>query len=229
MFGHCRCCRGLFVALAVAACTVAASAQTPHTISLRGGESMVVLKLVNPGARPLILTGITLAPEHNPAGLALLKVPMPVTVPPRNQEPTCVAVTFAVDDKGAMDRVPGSVVTLVFTSRDGRTWRMPLRVEVASEIPKRHALLQNHPNPFNSSTIIRYWVSGRKSQRVTLTVFNLLGQRVRTLVDEDLAAGRYEVTWDGRDAHGQPVASGVYTYTLEVDRFVAKRRLTVLK
>ena len=63
-----------------------------------------------------------------------------------------------------------------------------------------------------------------------LSLFNSLGQKVRVLVDEHRAAGRFEEIWDGTDANGQPVASGVYIYLLEAgDKFTQDRKMTLLE
>lgn len=79
--------------------------------------------------------------------------------------------------------------------------------------PTVFVLYQNYPNPFNPETRLRYQLT--QPNRVLLQVFNLLGQEVRTLVDENKPAGFYEETWDGKDNHGLRVASGVYLYKLE--------------
>ncbi|MFQ5768938.1 MAG: FlgD immunoglobulin-like domain containing protein [bacterium] len=94
-------------------------------------------------------------------------------------------------------------------------------------IPAQFRLLQNYPNPFNPETRISYEVA--KPARVVLQVMNLLGQEVRTLVDEEKPAGFYEVMWDGRDNHGQRVASGVYLYRLETRGFVQTRKMVLLQ
>lgn len=86
-------------------------------------------------------------------------------------------------------------------------------------IPKAYSLSQNYPNPFNPTTVIRYQLAadcGRPSA-VTLQVYNILGQEVRTLVDGKQPAGNYQVLWDGRDGLGKDVSSGVYFYRLKVD------------
>jgi Flp pilus assembly protein TadG len=78
----------------------------------------------------------------------------------------------------------------------------------ASTLPKEFALQQNYPNPFNPSTTIRYALPVQSV--VTLEVFNVLGQRVRTLVSDIQAAGYRTMEWDGRSNSGQQLASGVY-------------------
>ena len=96
-----------------------------------------------------------------------------------------------------------------------------------NNIPKQFALHQNYPNPFNPETSIRY--SASKPARVMLRIMNLLDQEVRTLVNEEKPVGCYEVTWDGKDDHGQRVASGVYLYRLGSRDFVQTRKMIFLK
>ena len=99
-----------------------------------------------------------------------------------------------------------------------------LEVTVA---PERFALLQNYPNPGNPSTVISYTLA--ENSKVNLTIYNTLGQAVRTLVDGHQTANIYKVVWDGRDDSGKEVASGVYFYRLVAGKFSATKRLIVLK
>ncbi len=85
-------------------------------------------------------------------------------------------------------------------------------VEVYVPLPTAFGLEQNYPNPFNPKTTIIYTVP--TTADVMLTVYNLLGQQVATLVDETKPAGRYSIDWSGRNKNGSPVASGVYIYRL---------------
>lgn len=94
-------------------------------------------------------------------------------------------------------------------------------------VPDRYVLDQNYPNPFNPETSIRYQLP--QSGPVSLTVFNSLGQTVRTLVQGNKAAGSYTVRWDGRDASGRAVSSGVYLYLLKAGDFVQTRKMLLLK
>ncbi len=95
--------------------------------------------------------------------------------------------------------------------------------------PAAFALFANYPNPFNPSTEIRYQLATASSTPTTLRVYNLLGQEIRTLVNERQPAGLYAVVWDGNDTFGRAVSSGVYIYRLEVDGFVESRKMLLVK
>jgi flagellar hook assembly protein FlgD len=88
-------------------------------------------------------------------------------------------------------------------------------------------LAQNYPNPFNPSTRIRYSLA--RNSQVSLSIYNVAGQLVKTLVNDTRTAGPHAVTWDGRDDRGVPVASGVYFYRLVAGDFTKTRKLTLLK
>lgn len=98
---------------------------------------------------------------------------------------------------------------------------------VGDILPKRFALDQNFPNPFNPATTIRFALPS--PQHVRLTVFNILGQKVKTIVDDDLQAGQYARTWDGDDHQGRPVASGIYLYRLDAGEYSRCRKMVLLK
>ncbi|HMB91886.1 MAG TPA: choice-of-anchor D domain-containing protein [Rhodothermales bacterium] len=99
--------------------------------------------------------------------------------------------------------------------------------EGVSLVPTEYALEGNYPNPFNPETVIRYSLNVQST--VELVIFNVLGQRIRTLVQSDQTSGTYEVRWDGRDEAGQSVASGVYIYRLQADGFTASRKMLLLR
>lgn len=98
-------------------------------------------------------------------------------------------------------------------------------------LPTDFHLSQNYPNPFNPTTRIRYTVGTKQTQPVpvSLKIYNVLGQLVRTLVDEEKAAGSHRVTWDGRNDRGQELSSGVYLYRLEIENLRVSRRMLLLK
>jgi len=94
-------------------------------------------------------------------------------------------------------------------------------------LPRDFALYQNSPNPFNPATEIAFGLP--LGARVRLDVYNLLGQRVTTLVDGYRSAGKHSVVWNGTDSNGGIVASGVYFYKLATDSFTDTRKMLLLK
>ena len=93
--------------------------------------------------------------------------------------------------------------------------------------PLTYKLSQNCPNPFNPETTISYDIA--KTGTVRLSIYALTGQRVRTLVDADRPAGAHSVAWDGTDANGRPVASGVYLCCMEAGDFRAVRKMLLIR
>ena len=93
--------------------------------------------------------------------------------------------------------------------------------------PATFALAQNYPNPFNAATTIEFQLAAPTA--VELAIYDALGQKVRTLVARQLAAGRYRTAWNGRTAAGHPAASGTYFYRLRAGDFLASKQLTLLK
>jgi len=95
------------------------------------------------------------------------------------------------------------------------------------ELPAQFSLSANYPNPFNPETRINYSIS--KACPVKLEVFNVLGQKIKTLVDENQSVGNKEVVWDGRNDAGEQVASGVYLYRLQAKDFVQTKKMVLMK
>ncbi len=95
------------------------------------------------------------------------------------------------------------------------------------DIPTETALLGNYPNPFNPSTTLRYGLS--EPGQVSLKVYNMLGQLVRTIVDEQQVEGYHEAVWDGRNEIGATVASGIYIYRMAAGNIVETRRMLLVK
>ena len=100
----------------------------------------------------------------------------------------------------------------------------------APELPRSFDLEQNSPNPFNPSTTIAFSVpTGQGAQAVRLSVHDIRGRLIRTLVDEVREPGRYTIYWDGGDSSGRRVASGVYFYRLQAGPFSSTRKMVLLK
>ncbi|UCE20391.1 MAG: T9SS type A sorting domain-containing protein [Gemmatimonadota bacterium] len=94
-------------------------------------------------------------------------------------------------------------------------------------VPEEYALRQNYPNPFNAETRICYELP--QPCHVTLKIFNLVGQEVRTLVESERDAGYQAIPWDGKNSHGIDVSSGAYLYVLETEYFRQTKSLILLR
>jgi len=100
--------------------------------------------------------------------------------------------------------------------------------------PQEFYLFQNYPNPFNPSTKIKYTIPVVEthrdaSLRVTLRVYDILGNKVATLVNEEKPAGNYEVEFSGHSDEGQNLSSGIYFYKLQAGSFVETKKMLLLK
>jgi hypothetical protein len=114
---------------------------------------------------------------------------------------------------------------LLVRTTDGDEFRSPVATVTTASLGL--VLHQNVPNPFNPQTTIRYDLPALA--RVRLSIVDVSGRRIRTLVDEQQAAGTREAMWNGRDDSGSAVASGVYFYVLDVDKQRLTRKLVLLK
>ncbi len=123
--------------------------------------------------------------------------------------------------------------------------------EEPASVPSQFSLHQNYPNPFNPVTRIQYTVGSRQTKmadsglvlsevegprtaddsfpHTTLKIYNILGQLVRTLVDEEMMPGRYQVVWDGKDKNGKEVSSGIYLYQLATENNRVTKKMVFLK
>lgn len=102
-----------------------------------------------------------------------------------------------------------------------------LVAEEEMETPKYFELHQSFPNPFNNNTVIKYSLT--KTTDVSLVIYNILGQKVRTLVREEKQSGPQTVIWDGKDDKGRDLSSGIYFYQLQAGKLTQTRRMVLLK
>jgi len=97
----------------------------------------------------------------------------------------------------------------------------------AKALPQVYTLSKNYPNPFNPTTTIEYAIPS--SGKVELVVYNMAGQKVRTMVNETKEAGFFKTVWDGRNDRGETVASGLYFYKLVSGKFNKIEKMTLVK
>ncbi len=120
----------------------------------------------------------------------------------------------------------------VFTNTGGPVLRFKDQVtKVATRqkdnMPDRFQLAQNYPNPFNPTTTIDYTL--QNVEKVSLKVFNLRGEEIKTLVDGQMSAGNHSIKWDATDNDGRKVSSGIYLYVLKVGDQQASRKMMLVK
>ncbi|MFQ5650630.1 MAG: T9SS type A sorting domain-containing protein [bacterium] len=137
------------------------------------------------------------------------------------------------------DNIPSGAGEVTVTSpgiADGIDFHLPRLLDVISDVetpdggmtlPTAFQLSQNYPNPFNPSTVINYDVAG--TGPVSLQVYNMLGQRIRTLFDGVRQAGSYSILWDGHNEKGEQVAAGIYFVRMKSDNLVFTRKMLLVK
>jgi len=104
----------------------------------------------------------------------------------------------------------------------------PVGVDNRSEtLPQRFALEQNFPNPFNPSTTIRYELP--EEAMVNVTIYDMMGRVVRTVVNMEQTAGFKSVRWNATNNAGQPVSAGLYLYTIQAGEFRQTKKMVLLK
>ncbi|MFZ0390677.1 MAG: carboxypeptidase regulatory-like domain-containing protein, partial [Calditrichia bacterium] len=150
---------------------------------------------------------------------------------PANQSET---ITVKLD--ASMFNMDTTVVANMVVSSDPNVGEeiIPVSMHVVSTgmndpeaLPTVFALSQNFPNPFNPTTTIKYQLP--QAVDVRLEIYNVLGQKVRTLVNNRMDVGRYEVTWDGQNDLGQKVGSGLYIYRIQAGDFVKTQKMILMK
>ena len=128
-------------------------------------------------------------------------------------------VLYAVNDIG-VSWIPSKTIYATPTVAAGKP-------ALELDIPDTFSVAQNYPNPFNPETIITYELP--QSEHVKLVIYNVLGQEIRTLVNDLKPPGRYVVVWDSRDELGHPVSSGIYLYRMVAGDFVQIKKMLILK
>lgn len=103
-----------------------------------------------------------------------------------------------------------------------------LEITQSPSLPQSHLLLQNYPNPFNAQTTITFeLVDGPLPAR--LEIYNIMGQRIKSLLDQPLPGGRYQLTWDGTDEAGRETASGIYLFSLCVGDWRQTKKMVLVR
>jgi hypothetical protein len=94
-------------------------------------------------------------------------------------------------------------------------------------LSNKTGLLSNYPNPFNPTTTIKFNIE--QNEQVKMEIYNLKGQKVKTLVEDKLEAGKYTITWNGKDDNGKSVSSGIYFYKMNSGKFTSTKKMILMK
>jgi len=102
-----------------------------------------------------------------------------------------------------------------------------LSIADVSIIPKKYRLYDAYPNPFNPTTILRYDLP--QNSMVTITIYDMLGNKVKTLISQAQDAGYQSIIWDATNDYGYPVSAGVYLYQLQANGATQTKKMVLLK
>ena len=163
---------------------------------------------------PLLLTGETLVLGNGNVVLSLASL----------RPGVLVSVQAVAEESAGKTAAKTYVAETILVKSDASATRAEDRAQ-----PRSFELRGNYPNPFNPSTTITFETFGSSSQTLTLTVYNVMGQKVRTLVNGALPAGTHSIEWDGRDDAARSVASGVYVYRLEMNGTATSQTMILAK
>ena len=136
----------------------------------------------------------------------------------------------------------GSVVT-VWAMTGGQNDEEALQIKVGkasaatgiyddpniNNVPEQFTLKQNYPNPFNPETTIPFTIQSQSAKKVELNIYNIVGQKIRTLFAGNLSAGTYEYKWDATNDAKQNVASGIYFYQLKIGGKQQMKRMILIR
>jgi hypothetical protein len=98
-------------------------------------------------------------------------------------------------------------------------------IQIISKLPIR--FINNYPNPFNPETTIQFELT--HDSKTEVEIFNVKGQKVTKLIDEELGMGIHSIVWNGNDEHGKRVSSGVYFYQIKCDNQVKTKKMIMIK
>ena len=107
------------------------------------------------------------------------------------------------------------------------SYDMQLLINPVELLPKIFALHQNYPNPFNPVTTLRYDLP--ENGYVNITIYDMLGRKVKTLINQTQDAGYRSVIWDATNDYGKPVSAGIYLYQIQAGEYISTKKMALLK
>ena len=172
------------------------------------------------------LNFLNLSPQQNTEKSIILVALQPRKISDSQKSVTLAAqsdtiIALEIDDNGRSKLLHIDLKKLQVTLGDVSSVQ-----RISSDRPLDFVLLQNYPNPFNPLTKIEY--TNPRANKVSLKVYNICGEEIKTLVDEYQESGQYTVSWDGKDGTGKKVASGIYLYRLHLQKESEIKKMILL-
>lgn len=194
-------------------------------VKLKYGENVLSIKVSNNTSS--LLKSLAVKINSNlPEGILITSLNNSIEVKPNNESNNTLKLKIVVNNN-----CKNGNYTVPLTLQDSlhNQWNYSLELELLNTVPLDFELTQNYPNPFNGSTNIKYSLPNDTEENVKLVIYNLLGQKVKTLVNEKQAAGNYNVVWNGKDETDKPCASGIYLYKISTNNFTDVKKMIFLE
>ena len=212
------------LAIVLAAAYTGYANEIPSLV-VEDGDNSVSFAVTNASAVPLRGLRATVAVEEVPSGIDVGRAEERLDIGFGSEPLYRITIPIRVEAG-----LPSTTFELPvqLTDEEGHTWGFRLLTSVGgTPLPTSYLLNQNAPNPFNPSTRIKYILAGEQLEQTRLEIYNGVGQKVRTLVDELQGAGSYSIVWDSRDAQGHKVSAGVFFYRLESGQFFQTKKMVL--
>ncbi len=208
------------ITLFILLCNVLFAADPTYSINLRPGMNEITVKILNECEKDINRIHLLFNRSDIPEGIRISIDSAAVN----SMKDSTVSVPLKIN---VIKCVKDSVynVSLVLRDNQNHSWNYSLSLNVVKTVPEKYSLEQNYPNPFNSSTIIQYGL--QENSFVSMTVYNMLGERIETLINGRKSTGDYKLTWEAK------VHSGIYFCLFESlsknGKFDSMRKMVILK
>ncbi|MGD8779166.1 MAG: T9SS type A sorting domain-containing protein [Ignavibacteria bacterium] len=206
--------------------TSSISADDTFPVKLKYGENVLSIKIVNKTATLLKTLKAEIDGSKLPDGISISILTKSMDINPKAESSNGLQLKIVVQ----RNCNPVSCdIPLTLSDGSNNLWRYTLALDLEDSVIPDFELCQNYPNPFNGTTNIRYSLPANTKENVRLSIYNLLGQQIRLLVNEEQEAGTYNVTWDGKDDKGKPCSSGIYFYKIKTNTLQAVKKMLFLE
>ena len=135
-------------------------------------------------------------------------------------------IDFIVDET-MIPAAANHIVTLHFRDSMGNQWDRDFTIQVGAKAPLETRLIGNYPNPCNPSTVITYSIGNPAN--VKINIYNIQGQKIKTLINDHQEPGMYDIRWNGVDDQDNHVASGMYIYRLEAGKYITSNKIMLIQ